>query len=170
MDEDAMGNDRGFTLIELLLTAAVLGIAAAMAIPAMSNAVERNKVYTTAELLAGQFREARLAAITRNRTFRVLFNCPAAGVYRMLEVTGNPTIDNAADRCSTSQPNDGPPMQMPADTDFGGFDPKDLQISPRGQVSPINGGLLPLRYDITHGSHTRIVSITAAGRVSISDE
>jgi prepilin-type N-terminal cleavage/methylation domain-containing protein len=170
MDEDAMGNDRGFTLIELLLTVALIGVAAAIAIPSMNNALDRNKVITSAELLAGQMREARLAAISHNRPFRLLFNCPEAGAYRMLEVTGDATIDNAADRCSTSQPNDGPPVHMPAGVDFNGFDPKDLQISPRGQVFPINGGLLPLMYDVTYGSYTRTVSITGTGRVSIANE
>ena len=162
-----MGNNRGFTLLELLVTAGVFGVAAAVAIPAMNNAVQRNKVFTTAELLAGQVREARLAAISRNRPFRVLFNCPAAGAFRMLEVTGDSSIDDAADRCSTPLPNDGPPIYLPAEVNFGGFDPKNLQISARGQVIAIDGGALPLQYQVTYGSHTRIVSVTAKGRVTV---
>jgi prepilin-type N-terminal cleavage/methylation domain-containing protein len=170
MAEDAMGNDRGFTLIELMVTAGVLGVAAAVAIPAMNNAVQRNKVITTAELLAGQVREARLAAISRNRPFRVLFDCPAAGAFRMLEVTGDASIDDDADRCSTPLPNDGPPMYLATDVGFGGAEPKDLQISARGRVSAIDGSGLPLTYGITYGSHTRTVSVNAMGRVTIADE
>jgi prepilin-type N-terminal cleavage/methylation domain-containing protein len=170
MAEDAMGNDRGFTLIELMVTAGILGVAAAIAIPSMNNAVQRNKVITSAELLAGQVREARLAAISRNRPFRVLFNCPAAGAFRMLEVTGDASIDDDADRCSTPLPNDGPPIYLPTNVGFGGFDPKNLQISARGQGSAVDGGLLPLIYGITYGSHTRNVSVTALGRVTIADE
>ena len=47
MDEDAMGNDRGFTLIELIVTVGRhWRWLAAIAIPAMNNAVDRNKVIT----------------------------------------------------------------------------------------------------------------------------
>ena len=168
MDEDAMGNDRGFTLIELLVTAGVIGVAAAIAIPAMNNAVQRNKVITSAELLGSQVREARLAAISRNRAFRVRFDCPAPGAFRMLEVTGDASIDNAADRCTTPLPNDGPPIYLPADVGFGGSVPKDLQISPRGRVTAVDGSNPPLTYGISHGSHTRTVSVVATGRVSVA--
>jgi prepilin-type N-terminal cleavage/methylation domain-containing protein len=170
MDEDAMGNNRGFSLMELLVTCGVIGVCAAVAIPAMWNAVDRNKVFTSAELLAGQIREARLAAITRNRPFRVQFNCPAAGAFRMLEVTGNAAIDDDVDRCSTPQPNDGPPVYLPTAVTFGDDDPRDMQVNARGQVTPIAGGGMPLAYGITHGSHARTVTVTANGRVTVADE
>jgi prepilin-type N-terminal cleavage/methylation domain-containing protein len=170
MAESRMGNNRGFTLIELLVTAGFIGLAAAVAIPAMNNAVERNRVIAGAELLAAQIREARLAAISRNRAFRVLFNCPTAGAFRMLEVTGTASIDNASDRCSTTLPNDGPPQFLSGNTGFGAFDPKDLQISARGQVTAIDGGALPLIFEITHGGQVRTVSVTALGRITVGDE
>lgn len=165
-----MRNDRGFTLIELLVTAGIISVAAAVAIPAMNNAVQRNKVITSAELLGSQIREARLAAISRSRAFRVRFNCPAAGAFRMLEVTGDASIDNASNRCTTPRPDDGPPLYLPPNVGFGGNGAADLQISARGQVSAVNGSALPLTYGITYGSHTRIVSVNATGRVSIADE
>ena len=163
-----MGNERGFTLMELIVTAGIIGVASAMAIPAMNNAVQRNKVITSAELIGSQVREARLAAISRNRPFRVMFNCPAVGAFRMLEVTGNATIDDASDRCSTPLPNDGPPVYLAPNVNFGGFNPKNLQISPRGQVTALGGGLLPLMYDVTYGSHTRVVSVNGNGRVTVA--
>ncbi len=163
-----MGNDRGFTLIELLMTVAVIGIAAAIAIPSMNNALDRNKVITSAELVASQIREARLSAITHNRPFRVIFNCPAAGAFRMLEVTGDPTVDNAGDRCTTHLQNDGPPVYLPDNVNFGGFDPKDLQISARGQVTGVTGGTLPFVYEVTYGSYRRNVSVSAQGRIAVT--
>ena len=163
-----MGNNRGFTLIELMVTTGVIGLAAAIAIPAMNNAVQRNKVITSAELLGSQVREARLAAISRNRAYRVRFACPAAGAFRMLEVTGNTAIDDAADRCATTLPNDGPPIYLPPNVGFSGAGAKDLQVSARGQVSAVDGSGLPLTYGITYGSHSRNVSVNATGRVTIA--
>ena len=163
-----MGNDRGFTLIELLVTVGLIGVAAAVAIPSMNNALDRNKVITSAELLASQVREARLSAITHNRPFRVIFNCPAAGAFRMLEVTGNSAVDDAPDRCTTHLQNDGPPVYLPDNVNFGGFDPKDLQISARGLVTGVAGGVLPFVYEISYAGYQRNVSLSAQGRVTVT--
>ncbi len=164
-----MGNNRGFTLVELIVTAGLVGVAAAVAIPSMNNAVQRNKVITSAELLAGQVREARLAAISRNQIFRVVFDCPVPGAFRMLEVTGDASVDDDADRCTTHLANDGPPVYMGDGVTFGDGDLSPLEISRRGQISAI-GGTVPLTYGITYGSHTRNVAITGAGRVTVTDE
>ena len=52
----------------------------------------------------------------------------------LVHLTGDASIDDDADRCSTPLPNDGPPIYLPTNVGFGGFDPKNLQISARGQV------------------------------------
>jgi len=165
-----MGNNRGFTLLELLVTAGFIGVAAAVAIPAMNNAVERNRVIAGGELIAAQIREARLAAISRNQAFRVRFNCPTAGAFRMLEVTGDASVDDDSDRCTTNLPNDGPPQYLSGNVSFGESDPHDLQISARGLVSALDGATLPLVFEVTYGSQTRNVSVTALGRVTVVDE
>ena len=95
-----MRNERGFSLMEVVVVAGVIGLVAAVAIPGMQVAADRNKVITTADLVAAQIREARLAAITRNTTFRVMFDCPAPGAMRMVEFMGVPAVDDAADRCT----------------------------------------------------------------------
>jgi hypothetical protein len=136
-----------------------------VAIPAMNNAVARNRVFTGSELLAAQIREARLAAITRNRPFRIRFDCPTAGAVRMLEVTGDAAIDDSADRCSEAQPNDGPPLYLPAGVLFAGTPPPVLEINGRGQVTLIGHGALPVNLQVSYGSFTRGVIVTATGRV-----
>src|SRR5262245_38359431 len=132
-----MGNNRGFSLVELLVVIGVAGVLAAVAAPALLTARDRNKVITSSELVAGQLRQARLAAITRNRSFQVRFNCPNAGAVRVLEVTGLPAIDDAGDRCSINQPNDGPPVHMPQGISFGGDGTPSLQVNRRGLFSVV---------------------------------
>jgi prepilin-type N-terminal cleavage/methylation domain-containing protein len=160
-----MRYQRGFTLTELVVVVGLMGVAAAVALPGMRVVIDRNKVITTADLVAAQVREARLAAITRNTAFRVRFNCPDAGAIRMLAVTGNASIDNSADRCSMNQPNDGPAIYMPPGIDFGVDQPPTLEINGRGLISAI-GGTMPQTLSVSYGSDSRNLVVTAAGRVN----
>lgn len=162
----------GFTYLELLFVVGLIGVAAAAAIPTMTNAVRRNRVFTTTELVAAQVRNARLAAITRNATFRVVFDCADGGI-RYLAVTGVPAIDNSLDRCTTPQPNDGPPTYLPPgvtvggpEVSFGGPGTPALEINGRGQISTVDGSPMPRSLSVTYGSHTRTLVVTATGRIS----
>jgi Tfp pilus assembly protein FimT len=150
--------------VELLVVVAVIGVSAGIAIPAMNNALTRNRVFTSTEIVAAQIRSARLAAITRNRPFRVSFSCAAGGV-RILEVTGNPTVDNSADRCTTPQPNDGPAAYLPENVSLGVSLPPVLEINGRGQISAI-GGTMPQNISVTYASFTRTLVVTSTGRVN----
>jgi prepilin-type N-terminal cleavage/methylation domain-containing protein len=160
-----MRNERGFTLMEAVVVMGMIGVLAAVVIPGMQVAIDRNKVFTTADLVAAQIREARLAAITRNSTFRVMFDCPAPGAMRMVELMGVPAIDDAADRCTNDQPNDGPVVYMPAGVRFGAGDtPPTLRVNGRGEFSA-EGGAMPQNLAVRYGPMSRIVNVTAAGRV-----
>jgi prepilin-type N-terminal cleavage/methylation domain-containing protein len=160
-----MGTNRGFTYLELLFVMLVIGISAAIGIPAMNNALERNKVFTSSELVAAQIREARLAAITRNTTFRVRFDCFGGTAVKMVVVTGNASVDNASNRCSLQVPNDGPPMYMPQNISFGdGGPPPTLEINGRGQISAVSG-TMPQTLSVSYGEFTRTLVVTASGRV-----
>jgi type IV fimbrial biogenesis protein FimT len=159
-----MGNQRGFTLLELVAVVGVMGLVAAVAVPGFQVVLERNRVITSSELVAGTIREARLAAITRNSPFRVRFDCPAAGAVRMLAVTGDAGIDNATNRCETTQPNDGPAIYMPRGVVFGDETPPTLEINGRGQISAV-GGTMPQTLSVSYGEFARNLVITAAGRV-----
>ena len=159
-----MRNERGFSLMELVVVTGAIGVLAAVAIPGMQVVLDRNKVFTTSELVASQIREARLAAITRNGTFRVMFNCPEPGAMRMVEFVGVPAIDAAADRCTNDQPNDGPLVYIPRGVNFGGGVIPTLRVNGRGEFSA-EGGAMPLVFAVSYGSMSRVVSVTAAGRI-----
>lgn len=159
-----MGSNRGFTYIELLFVMLVMAISSAIAIPAMNNALDRNRVITSSELVAAQIREARLAAITRNSTFRVRFDCFGGTAVRMVVVTGNASVDNASDRCSQQVPNDGPPIHMAQNVSFGGGTPPTLEINGRGQISAVSA-TMPQTFSVSYGSFTRTLIVTASGSV-----
>jgi prepilin-type N-terminal cleavage/methylation domain-containing protein len=158
-----MGSNRGFTVLELLMVVAVIGVLAAFAIPAMNNALQRNRVFTTSELVAAQIRETRLSALTRNSTFRVNLGCFGGRAMRMLSVTGDSSIDDAANRCGMTRPNDGPPVYFPEGVQINGPSPV-LEINNRGQVTPL-AGTMPATISVSYGSHTRTVVVTGTGRV-----
>lgn len=160
-----MSSDRGFSLLELILILGLVGLASAVAIPSMMGALERNRVITSADLVAAQIRSARLAAISRNQQFRVRFDCPAVGALRVLAVTGDNSIDTASDRCSMNQEGDGPPVYMASGVGFGTV-PTFLEINGRGQITVPSGTLAPIT--VSHDSITRTVQVTASGRISTS--
>jgi prepilin-type N-terminal cleavage/methylation domain-containing protein len=94
----------GFTLIELLMVVAIAGIMAVIGLPLLgqiSGAIELGEATRQVER---ELQSARMTAVSANHPVRVMFNCPVAGQYRMVELIGTPAVPAAADgvvtRCS----------------------------------------------------------------------
>ena len=166
-------SEHGASLMEILVTVALIATVAGVAVPQMLTALEQYRLNSAGRQVAAQIRAARLAAVTANRVMVVRFNCPGPGMYRVVELTGDPAIDTAADRCSAPWPDldpdalpnvDGPPAYLPDTMAFRAT--QDLRISTTGQFTPLTGGV-PALIEVTNGSRVGQITVSAAGRVQM---
>ena len=144
----------------------MITILVGIAIPTLSGSTARNSVWTASEMIGSQIRQARLKAISRNTRFRVRFDCPAVGQFRVLRVTGNAAIDNAAGRCSSTQQYDSGIFQMPQSVSYGD-DPPLLEVNGRGTFTSDNG--IPSAITVTYtgnGTSARTLTMSATGQIS----
>ena len=142
----------------------MIGILGAMGIPVLMESSNRNAVWTSSEQIASQVRQARLKAITRNGTFRVVFNCPQNRQYRVLVVDG--TINNA-DRCLQTLQHDSGIYTLPNNIDFGAV--PTLEVNGRGQYSLPGGGVMPLTINGAYSNtHTRTFTVSITGQISFA--
>lgn len=158
------------------MVVAVIGMLAATAVPAVAGAMATYRLTAASRAVATQIAAARLTAVSTNRRMRVRLNCPAVGMFRVVEVTGNPAIDDAADRCNpaifpfpdpdpAARPDrDGPLFWLTQTIQFGAL--QEIEISTFGRVSALVGAL-PAQIEVTDGSRTRTVTVTGAGRIQI---
>jgi len=164
-----MRSERGFTLIEMILVVALIATIGAIAVPVLSESTNRNAVWTASEQIGSQIRQARLKAVTRNQNFRVAFDCPAAGQYRVLSVQEDPAIDDGPDRCNESYEFDSGVFSMPVNVSFG--DVPLLQVNGRGIYSVLEvGAVLPLTITVQYSdTHSRSLTVSLTGQISFED-
>lgn len=127
---------RGFSLLDTLFVLALIGVLSAFGIPLLNSATARLRLSQAAQDVERELQGAKQRAVASNRPIRVRFNCPAAGVFRAVELIGSPsapnTLDSSSTRCSdttypypaadqdpVTRPNvDGMVRRLPADVVF----------------------------------------------------
>jgi prepilin-type N-terminal cleavage/methylation domain-containing protein len=184
LNEARRRGQAGFSLIELLLVLAGIVTLSAFAVPSFSNLVEATRARDAGRTVERQLQTARMKAVTHSRALRVRFNCPVAGQFRMLEVTGVAATDNAGNRCSpTAFPFPGPRdtlrstpsldsavIYLPTGTTVAGAF-THLEFGTKGQVYTVDGsgnvasvvGTLVLT--VTYKGRSNTVTVNALGRV-----
>jgi prepilin-type N-terminal cleavage/methylation domain-containing protein len=182
----------GFTLVELLMVAAVFVIMAAVAMPQLGRALDLYRLGIALREMERELQTARVNAVTANRTVRVLFNCPAAGQFRRVEVLGEPGLDDARDstlaRCNEAafpypapdldpltRPNlDGPLHRLPVGVTMGGV--SGIEFRPNGTARSAGAGgaiafgdipAAGVAATVTKDANTRTITINGMGRVFI---
>lgn len=173
--------ERGFSITELLLTVAVAATIAGMAIPVMGNVSGTMKLNESVRLIERELQDARLKAVSSNRSLRVRINCPAAGFLRRVEVLGT-AADAAAGRCSPTaypfpadddlitRPNhDGPVRTIPNDATVGTV---DIQFNPDGSANSVVAGVAqtmaaPVTVTVTRVTQHRTVTVNSVGKIQL---
>lgn len=161
-----MLSGRGFTFFELLVVMALITVVSAIAVPVLMEGTTRNQVWTASEMIGAQIRQARLKAISRNMTFRVRFNCPAAGQLRVLRVTGDGTTDNADDRCDDTLEYDSGIYQMPGNVSYGDS-PPTLTVNSRGVFT--STGSIPAVLTVSSGTSSRSMHVSGTGQIAFDE-
>ena len=87
----------GFSLIELLMVVALVGIVSVIGLPLLGNISGAIELGEAARQVERELQSARMTAVSANHPVRVMFNCPVAGQYRMVELIGTPGVPAAAD-------------------------------------------------------------------------
>jgi Tfp pilus assembly protein FimT len=180
-------DDAGFSVIEVVVVATVTMITVGLAAPSVLGAIETYKFNSDVQNVAATIRAARYTAVASNVRMRVRFNCPTTGQMRVVEVTGNAAIDDAADRCdlaaypypdadeAVAPNNDGPVLAMGSSgTVFPGTI-ASLEVSTAGRVTPLTGcpscvlasppAVLTIEDDTTETA--RRITVTATGGTTI---
>ena len=183
--------ESGFTLIEILMVTALVGIVSVIGMPLLGQISGTIELGEAARQVERELQSARMTAVSANQPVRVMFNCPATGQYRMVELIGTPAVPNAADgavgRCSTStypfpapdnnpitRPNnDGALRTLSSQVNFTTV--TTIEFWPDGTAHSNTGAINPwppiaasgTNIILTRGTKTRTILVNGIGKIQL---
>jgi prepilin-type N-terminal cleavage/methylation domain-containing protein len=181
----------GFSLIELLMVTALVGIMSVIGVPLLGQISGSIELGEAARQVERELQSARMAAVAGNQPVRVMFNCPVAGQYRLVELIGTPAVPAAADgvigRCNTTtypfpapdnnpitRPNnDGPLRMLSALVTFTTV--TTIEFWPDGTAHTNSGGINPwppiaspgTNIVLTRSGKTRSILVNGIGKIQL---
>jgi prepilin-type N-terminal cleavage/methylation domain-containing protein len=162
-----MRTERGYTLFEVMIVVALIATVSGIAIPVFLSSNALNDLWTGSERIGALIRQTRLKAISQNTTYEVRFDCPSAGKMRGLVMTGDPLVDNDANRCNVNSVGDSEIVDMPSGVAFDPAAATGLQVTGRGVFTAV-GDAIPLTISVTYGASARYLTVSATGQISFS--
>lgn len=170
--------------MEIMMTTLLMGTMFSIALPAGKAALDSLELGNATREVERELQAARMRAVSANRPMRVKFNCPADGQYRLVEVTGIPSTDNAASRCDetlfgypgpkdnarSTPEHDGPLRRLGSGIDE--LKGPELEFSPDGTTRMVvNGALETMTTDgvvqIGRQGAVKEITVNALGRITL---
>jgi len=173
----------GFSLTDVMMAAAIGATMAGISVPMVKQAMDSMRLASATRDVERELQTARLRAVSKNRPFTLRLNCPAAGQYRLIEITGVPATDNAANRCDPNAfPYPGPRDNDPATPAFDGpvrymhseltAAGETLLFRPTGVTQKWTTGVTtavttPVELSLTRGNDSKKVTVNGLGKIQI---
>jgi Tfp pilus assembly protein FimT len=101
-----IANAMGFSLIDMVASVAIIATVSGMAVPQVSSGLDSMRLGMSLRDVERELQFAKLKAVSTQRPMRVRFDCPSAGMIRVVELLGTPAAPDANDadavtgRCS----------------------------------------------------------------------
>lgn len=144
----------GISVIELLCAVTVIVVVMAIAVPSISKQLDIYRLDTSASLIAGKMREARMNAIKRNRQTWLALDASARTLKVQTTDASNPSVTV----------NLGQQEFLPLRIGFSGNPPSQISFDSMGR--PLATQTIILTG--TNSGSQKTITVSAAGRITLN--